>query len=109
MYGPNSASYYCKYFSRERFDQGYRWWIFYLVVVVAVKTERGRRFRSDMSTRAAMPAALLLLDEEQPVVGAPVGDVEGSSVERPRRSENQPGRRLICIVHVLHTAAPVSR
>ncbi len=29
MYGPNSASYYCRYFSRERFDQGYRWWIFY--------------------------------------------------------------------------------
>ncbi len=29
MYGPNSASYYCRYFSRERFDQGHRWWIFY--------------------------------------------------------------------------------
>jgi len=29
IYGPDSASYYCKYFSRERFDQGHRWWIFY--------------------------------------------------------------------------------
>ena len=29
MYGPNAASYYCRYFSRERFDQGHRWWIFY--------------------------------------------------------------------------------
>ena len=29
LYGPNSASYYCRYFSQERFDQGHRWWIFY--------------------------------------------------------------------------------
>ena len=29
MYGPDSASYYCRYFSQERFDQGHRWWIFY--------------------------------------------------------------------------------
>ena len=29
LYGANSASYYCRYFSRERFDQGHRWWIFY--------------------------------------------------------------------------------
>lgn len=29
LYGSNSASYYCRYFSRERFDQGHRWWIFY--------------------------------------------------------------------------------
>ncbi len=29
LYGSNSASYYCKYFSQERFDQGHRWWIFY--------------------------------------------------------------------------------
>jgi len=29
IYGPDSASYYCRYFSRERFDQGHRWWIFY--------------------------------------------------------------------------------
>jgi hypothetical protein len=29
MYGPNSADYYCRYFSRKRFDEGYRWWIFY--------------------------------------------------------------------------------
>ena len=29
MYGPDSADYYCRYFSRERFDEGHRWWIFY--------------------------------------------------------------------------------
>ena len=29
MYGPNSADYYCRYFSPERFDDGHRWWIFY--------------------------------------------------------------------------------
>ncbi|NQT16851.1 MAG: LamG domain-containing protein, partial [Planctomycetes bacterium] len=29
LYGPNSADYYCRYFSRERFDEGHRWWIFY--------------------------------------------------------------------------------
>jgi hypothetical protein len=29
LYGSDSAGYYCQYFSRERFDQGYRWWIFY--------------------------------------------------------------------------------
>ncbi len=29
LYGSNSADYYCQYFSKERFDQGHRWWIFY--------------------------------------------------------------------------------
>ena len=29
MYGSNSADYYCRYFSRERFDEGHRWWIYY--------------------------------------------------------------------------------
>jgi concanavalin A-like lectin/glucanase superfamily protein len=29
MYGSNSADYYCRYFSRQCFDEGQRWWIFY--------------------------------------------------------------------------------
>jgi hypothetical protein len=29
MYGPNSADYYCRYFSPQRFDDGNRWWIFF--------------------------------------------------------------------------------
>jgi concanavalin A-like lectin/glucanase superfamily protein len=29
MYGPDSADYYCRYFSRQCFDAGQRWWIFY--------------------------------------------------------------------------------
>ncbi len=29
LYGSDSADYYCRYFSRERFDEGHRWWIFY--------------------------------------------------------------------------------
>jgi hypothetical protein len=29
MYGSDSADYYCRYFSRRCFDEGYRWWIFY--------------------------------------------------------------------------------
>ncbi|NLX95994.1 MAG: LamG domain-containing protein [Rhodopirellula sp.] len=29
FYGSDSAEYYCNYISRERFDQGHRWWIFY--------------------------------------------------------------------------------
>ena len=28
-YGPNTWAYHGKYFSRERFDEGWRWWIFY--------------------------------------------------------------------------------
>jgi len=28
-YGSGSADYYCQYISREKFDQGNRWWIFY--------------------------------------------------------------------------------
>ncbi len=28
-YGPGTPDYYCKYISREKFDQGNRWWIFY--------------------------------------------------------------------------------
>ena len=28
-YGPNTWAYHGKYFSRQRFDEGWRWWIFY--------------------------------------------------------------------------------
>ena len=28
-YGPNTLAYYGKYFSKQRFDEGWRWWIFY--------------------------------------------------------------------------------
>ena len=28
-YGPNTLAYYGKYFSKERFEEGWRWWIFY--------------------------------------------------------------------------------
>ena len=28
-YGPNTLDYYGKYFSKERFDEGWRWWTFY--------------------------------------------------------------------------------
>ncbi len=28
-YGPNSIEYYGKYFSKQRFDEGWRWWLFY--------------------------------------------------------------------------------
>jgi hypothetical protein len=29
FYGPDTADYYCQFISRQRFDQGYRWYIFY--------------------------------------------------------------------------------
>ena len=28
-YGPNTIDYYGRYFSKERFDEGWRWWVFY--------------------------------------------------------------------------------
>ena len=29
FYGSDSPAYYCQFISQERFDEGYRWWIFY--------------------------------------------------------------------------------